>query len=197
MVRYDNIREQQVIDINSECCDIVRERTKIPLELQDVLLELVGCFHECGSNIDDIFREAGIRGYLDFGEGKFSFYSGFRPDIVIDNEGPDWAPTGESMGLFKDTVVYVGDVFYYKPFSNERLNESSLICEFRSPRGDGTLTAGEILDNLFECEKEHRPSTHWIDGPDYSHIQFEGFFDHEFDEPEWIEKYVWEAFWGS
>ena len=197
MVEYDNIRELEVVAINHACRRVIRKRTKIPWELQDVILELVGCFHECGCCIGDIFAEAGIRGYLNFAADKFSYYTGFRPRMVIDEEGPNWAPTNESMGEFKDTVVFVGDVFYYKPFSNERENDTDLICEFRSPRGDGTLTAGEILNQMFECEKLHRPDTVWIDGPDYSHIQFEGFFDREFDEPEWIQKFVWEAFWGS
>ena len=128
---------------------------------------------------------------------KFNL-SKFKRKFVIDGEGPRWGPTGENMGEFKDTVVFVGDVFYYLPFSSETENEPDLICEFRSP--DGTFTAGEILDKIFECEKEHRPNTHWIDSPDYTHIQFEGFFDREFDVidyPEWVEKFVWTGFWGS
>ena len=199
MVTFDNTRELEVSAINHTCRRIIRKRTKIPWELQDVILELVGCFHECGCCIDDIFADAGIRGYLDFNADKFSYYTGFRPRMVIDEGGPNWAPTNESMGGFKDTVVFVGDVFYYKPFSTEVVAETDtgLICEFRSPRGDGPLTAGEILDQMFDCEKLHRPNTMWVGRPDYSPIQFEGFFDREFDEPEWIEKFVWEAFWGS
>ena len=198
MVTYDNTQELEVMAINHACRRVIRKRTTLPWELQDVLLEFVGCFHECGCCIDDIFNEAGIRGFLDFENDKFSYYTGFRPNFAISQDSVKWVSTGESMGEFKDTVVFVGDVFYYLPFSSETENEPDLICEFRSP--DGTFTAGEILDKIFECEKEHRPNTHWIDSPDYTHIQFEGFFDREFDVidyPEWVEKFVWTGFWGS
>lgn len=197
MVEYDNTHEENIIAINIDCEEIVHKHARMTPVLQDLLLDFVGCFQTAEMCVDDIF--GGMRGFLDFANDKFSYYSTWRPKFEMDDDGPRWGATGETLGPFYNTIVFVGDSFFYKPYfiwcgeEGEMICETDEVCEFVSPRCNGTLTAGEILDFMFECEKQRRPKTNWCGGPDYSHVHFEGFYDTQVDP----DKCVWGVRWGS
>lgn len=194
MVEYNNTQEEEIIAINMDCRQIVRKHARITPVLQDLLLDFVGCFQTSSALLDEIY--GGVRGFLDFANDEFSYYSNWRPKFLMDDDGPRWVATGERLGALFDTIVFVGDRFFYKPYficveDGELIDETDEICEFVSPMG--IFTGGEILQLMFECEKQRRPKTKWCGGPDYSHVHFEGFYDTQVD-PDNI---VWGVRWGS
>ena len=186
---------------NIVCINLVKRLTTIPTDLQEMVLQFVGVFEKC-NELRQFFLS--ITGTIDFRTGKFHCFS-----------GPGYRDTLTQK--VRDTVCFIDDVFCYNPYHvwsemNERKPRelaTDVVCELTSPRGDGTLTYGEILNFVLKCELEHRPNTRWFGIPDHSHIYFENFEVSNFDDismwatnpapyfPQAEYTTVWNVFWGS
>lgn len=190
-----SVEAGRAVQNNIVCTAIVKKNVDVPKVLQTIILEFVGVFQKY-NQLDHAFHD--ITGILDIEAQQFQCSTGWDGSVHYTlSEGA------------KDTIVFVDDVLCYNPYhiwsSDDGIDEyaTEKVFELTSPRGDGTLTVGEIIDFTLKCELKHRPNTLWFGGPDLNHIYFEHFEIADYpgawgiDFPQTQYTKVWSVFWGS
>ena len=184
----DGVEAKKMMRSNTASATLVRNLTPLPKDIQALLLKYVGTFRKY-NQLRNVFLE--FDGCLDCVSRRFRL---FRPFA-----GPQFYELSDAT---KNTIVFVDDFLCYNPFHIWSDDEPTLsvydtdeVVRMSSPRGDGGVTMGEIVDFILQCELERRPRTMWFGGPDHDHIHFENFMPE--DGLGGAEDTVWSVFWVS